>query len=57
VNETTQEEILRYELNQKFEKEDALEFGRLYRAGNSWEFEAMGRAHIGSLEELVRIYT
>ena len=57
VNETTREEIARYELNQKFEKEDALEFGRLYRVGNSWEFEAMGRGHNGSLEELVRIYT
>lgn len=57
VNATTREEIARYELNEKFEKEDAVEFGRLYRAGNSWEFEAMGRGHNGSLEELVRIYT
>jgi tellurium resistance protein TerD len=57
VNATTREEIARYKLNEKFEKEDAVEFGRLYRAGNSWEFEAMGRGHNGSLEELVRIYT
>jgi tellurium resistance protein TerD len=47
VNATTREEIARYKLNEKFEKEDAVEFGRLYRAGNSWEFEAMGRGHNG----------
>lgn len=57
VNAATSEEIARYDLNEKFEKEDAVEFGRLYRVGKSWEFEAMGRGHVGSLEELVRIYT
>src|ERR1035441_5609881 len=57
VNAATHEELARYKLNEKFEKEDAVEFGRLYRVGKSWEFEAMGRGHNGSLEELVRIYT
>jgi len=57
VNEANGDEIARFELNQKFDKEDALEFGRLYRVGRSWEFEAMGRAHNGSLGELVRVYT
>lgn len=57
VNESTGEEILRYDLKDKFTNEDAVEFGRLYRVGNSWEFEAMGRAHTGSLHVLVDMYT
>jgi len=57
VNESTGEEILRYDLSKESTDNDALEFGRLYRAGNSWEFEAMGRAHTGSLQTLVDMYT
>ena len=57
VNESTGEEILRYDLRDKYTKEDAVEFGRLFRVGNSWEFEAMGRAHTGSLQTLVDMYT
>lgn len=57
VNESTGEEILRYDLRDKYTREDAVEFGRLFRVGNSWEFEAMGRAHTGSLQTLVDMYT
>lgn len=57
VNESTGEEIVRYDLKDKFTNEDAVEFGRLYRDGNSWEFEAIGRAHTGSLQTLVDMYT
>ncbi len=57
VNDSSGEEIAKYELKEKFGKEDAVEFGRLFRVGNSWEFEAMGRGHQGSLGELVNIYT
>ena len=57
VNESTGDEILRYDLRDQFTNEDACEFGRLYRVGNTWEFEAMGRAHTGSLQTLVDIYT
>ncbi len=57
INESTGEEILRFDLKDKYTKEDAVEFGRLFRVGNSWEFEAMGRAHTGSLQTLVDMYT
>lgn len=57
VDENTGNEILRYSLKDQFTNEDAVEFGRLYRAENSWEFEAMGRAHTGSLQTLVEMYT
>ncbi|NRT16863.1 tellurium resistance protein TerD [Flavobacterium sp. 28A] len=57
INEQTGEEIVRYDLAKQFINEDAVEFGRLFRVGNTWEFEAMGRAHNGSLQTLVDMYT
>ena len=57
VDESTGEEITRYDLKDKYTSEDAVEFGRLFRVGNTWEFEAMGRAHTGSLQTLVDMYT
>jgi tellurium resistance protein TerD len=57
LDESTGQELLRYNLKEKFTNEDVLEFGRLYRSGNGWEFEAMGRAYTGSLQTLVDMYT
>lgn len=57
VDETSGVEILRYDLAKESNSNDAIEFGRLFRVGSSWEFEAMGRAHTGSLQTLVDMYT
>lgn len=57
VDENTGAEITRYDLKDKYTNEDAVEFGRLFRVGDTWEFEAMGRAHTGSLQTLVDMYT
>jgi tellurium resistance protein TerD len=57
VDESTGHEITRYDLKDQYTNEDAVEFGRLFRLGNTWEFEAMGRAHTGSLQTLVDMYT
>lgn len=57
VDENTGEEITRYNLKEQYTNEDAVEFGRLYRVASTWEFEAMGRAHTGSLQTLVDMYT
>lgn len=57
VDEATGNEILRYDLAKESNSHDAIEFGRLFRVGNSWEFEAMGRGHTGSLQTLVDMYT
>ena len=57
LNEAAGDEILRYDLAKESSNEDAIEFGRLYRVDNSWEFEAMGRSHNGSLQTLVDMYT
>jgi tellurium resistance protein TerD len=57
VNESNQEELLKYKLDENFTDQDALEFARIFRVGDTWEFEAMGRAHTGSLQTLVDLYT
>lgn len=57
VDAKTDAEVAKYELKEKFRSEDALEFGRLVRLGSVWEFEAIGRAHVGSLQCLVNLYT
>lgn len=41
-NPTTGEEILRYDLDEDFSIETAVEFGRLYKRGGQWKFEAIG---------------
>lgn len=57
VNEKNGDEIMRYTLSENFKDEDAVEFGRLYRLGNDWEFEALGRGTTGSLPILIEQYT
>ena len=46
-NSITNEEIARYDLDEDFSVETAVEFGRLYRRGEEWKFEAMGIGNRG----------
>jgi tellurium resistance protein TerD len=57
INESNGIEIAKYELSDQYSTQDAIEFGRLYRIDNEWQFEAMGRGHSGSLQALVDLYT
>ena len=52
----TNEEICKYELDEDFSVETAVEFGRLYKRGGSWRFEAMGTGHSGGLNTFVSKY-
>jgi tellurium resistance protein TerD len=52
----THEEICKYELGEDFSVETAVEFGRLYKRGGSWRFEAMGIGHRGGLSTFVSKY-
>lgn len=54
-NSITNEEIARYDLDEDFSIETAVEFGRLYRRGGEWKFEAMGIGK-GGLQALVNKY-
>ena len=41
----TEEEIAKYELDEDFSIETSVEFGRLYRRGAEWKFEALGKGY------------
>lgn len=56
-DELSKEEIAKYELDEDFSVETAVEFGRLYRRDGAWKFEAIGRGVQGGLETLVAKYT
>ena len=55
-NAISNEEIAKYELNEDFSVETAVEFGRLYRSGEQWKFEAQGIGYKGGLDFFVNKY-
>lgn len=52
----TNTEIARYDLDENFSVETAVEFGRLYRHNGEWKFEAIGNGNKGGLQALVNKY-
>jgi tellurium resistance protein TerD len=52
----TNAELCKYELDEDFSVETALEFGRLYKRNGAWKFEALGISANGGLQGLVRKY-
>jgi len=48
--------ICRYDLDEDFSTDKGVEFGRLYRRGNEWKFQAVGEAHKDGLEPICRKY-
>lgn len=50
------DEICKYELDEDFSIETAVEFGRLYKRNGAWRFEAMGLATTGGLQAYVTKY-
>ncbi|MBR5832800.1 MAG: TerD family protein [Bacteroidales bacterium] len=55
-NTDTNEEIARYDLDEDFSIETAVEFGRLYRRNGEWKFEAIGIGYKGGLQFFVDKY-
>lgn len=55
-NSDTNEEILRYELEEDFSVETAVEFGRLYKKAGQWKFEAIGVGQKQGLQEYLNKY-
>ena len=55
-NAVTNEEIAKYDLDEDFSVETAVEFGRLYRRNGEWKFEAMGLGSRNGLQGLVNKY-
>ncbi|RMZ59065.1 TerD family protein [Chryseobacterium nematophagum] len=55
-NTDTNEELLKYELDEDFSIETAVEFGRIYNRNGEWKFEAVGSGQREGLEKFVSIY-
>ena len=56
-NAITNEEIARYDLDEDFSIETAIEFGRIYRRGSEWKFEALGLGNKGGMQALIDKYS
>lgn len=52
----TNADILKYELEEDFSIETAVEFGRIYKRNNEWKFEAVGMGMKGGLEDFLNKY-
>ena len=52
----TNTDIARYDLDEDFSIETAVEFGRLYKRNGEWKFEAMGLGSRDGLQGLVNKY-
>ncbi|GHV25067.1 chemical-damaging agent resistance protein C [Bacteroidia bacterium] len=55
-NPDTNEELLKYELEEDFSVETAVEFGRIYKRNGEWKFEAVGVGQKGGLEIYLNKY-
>ncbi len=49
-------EMLKYELEEDFSIETAVEFGRIYKRNNEWKFEAVGIGMKGGLQDYLDRY-
>ena len=49
-------DLLKYELEEDFSIETAVEFGRIYKRNNEWKFEAIGAGMKGGLQDYLNKY-
>jgi tellurium resistance protein TerD len=54
---STNTDILKYELEEDFSIETAVEFGRIYKRNNEWKFEAVGMGMKGGLQDFLTKYS
>jgi tellurium resistance protein TerD len=52
----TNDVLLKYELEEDFSIETAVEFGRIYKRNNEWKFEAVGVGMKGGLQDYLNKY-
>lgn len=51
LNDADGSEILKYDLGEDYSIETAVEFGKLYKNGADWKFNAVGTGQAGGLKE------
>lgn len=56
VDDSNNTEMVKYELEEDFSIETAVEFGRLYNKDGQWKFEAIGVGMKGGLEDYLNKY-
>lgn len=56
VDDSNNTEIVKYELDEDFSIETAVEFGRIYNKDGQWKFEAIGMGQRGGLEDFLNKY-
>ncbi len=56
VDASTNKDIVKYELDEDFSIETAVEFGRIYKRNNEWKFEAVGNGMKGGLQDFLNKY-
>ncbi|MGL5083564.1 MAG: TerD family protein [Microcoleaceae cyanobacterium] len=52
----TDTEVTKYDLEEDFSRETAVEFGRLYKKGGEWRFQAVGQGYSSGLQSFVDQY-
>lgn len=57
VDYISDQEILKYELDEDFFSEDTFEFGRIYKRNETWRFEALGNGSNRGLEFYINKYS
>jgi tellurium resistance protein TerD len=56
VMDQSNTELVKYELDEDFSIETAVEFGRIYKRNNEWKFEAVGTGMKGGLQDFLNKY-
>lgn len=56
INAVSGEVICRYDLDEDFSTSKGVEFGRLYRRGSEWKFQAVGESHVDGLGSICNKY-
>lgn len=56
VNDTSQKEVVRYDLTEDYSTEDAMIFAELYRHNGEWKFRAVGQGFSNGLAGLANNY-
>ena len=56
VNDHTNVEIVRFDLNEDYSTETAMVFGELYRHNGEWKFRAVGQGYAGGLAAMCQQY-
>lgn len=55
-DQVTGQEVAKYELEEDFSRETAIEFGRLYQKDGEWRFQAVGQGYNAGLQKFVDQY-